>query len=277
MIRRRADASFLLITQSCYARAAASLVPCIGGATFSSPGNRAGLQSAVAIAESGFDRLDENPILSPTGRPMHFGEFTLPILLSTWSRSADAAEPAGHYPAFLVSLLALQRSAILGKSAQTLREVFEVNKQQHREIERLERLRPVMGLRNDIPMRYGLPDRAAILNPAEQNAVYDYHLLVMLLQLTLEVAIHQRISGDLGPFPTSPAGNSVILHFRWTDATHLSLTPWPFACPTCELILAATPIPSRLFDHEQELIEACELAAPRPIHAILASPDLELA
>ena len=270
MIRRRAENSYLLITQGAYAAAAASLTPHLGGETFAPSIHGQQLASAVALAESGFVPVDDRPVLSPTGRPMHFAELPPATLIDIWTQSAVNAESVGACEGFLVSLQTLQRSVTLGKTAQSLRDIFSINKTEHLEIERLERLRPQLGMRNDIPMRYGIPASGIDLLPAEGQLLYDYYLMVLLQQITIEIAQHQLVFGSIGNFPTSTQGNHTQIKFRWTDTEHLNLSPWPFVPSPITLAIPALKIPHRVYDHEEELFEACTDGIPTGINTILS-------
>lgn len=255
MIRRRVENHYLLVTQEALATAAASLAQHLVH-----PGNPSQLAAALQLSERGFQAVDQRPMLDSAGRPLPFNELSPLTLVEIWKTSAGQAEEAGAYCGFLVSLQTLQRCLALGKNTQSLRDVFAVNKAQHLEIERLERLRPQLGMRNDIPLRYGIPEQHIQLLPAEEQALADYQLMLLLQQLTLEIARHKLVFGVINR----------DLHFRWTDAQHLILNPWPFAPSTLTLHLAACKIPLRVYDHEEELFAACQEGIPTTIPAVLS-------
>jgi hypothetical protein len=274
MIRRRVEGGFLLVRQAEHARLAAELLNSLGG-RFAQPCLGPELMAAAKLHESGFDDVDNRPMLDAAGRPMHFAALPRTALLHAWEKSSQNAEAAGAYQGMLVSVLSMQRAAALPTTVRTTRELFETNKHQHLEIERQERLRPVLGLRNDVSMRHGLPDTAVLFTEAEARFVYDYRLLVMLSQLTLEMCVHQPLRGDLLPCPSKPEEEAASIHFWWTDEHWLELDPWPFAVKELPMTFRAKVVPNRNYDHEIELLEAMEGMKQGLVEVGLRAGDLK--
>lgn len=271
MIRRRWSNLFVLIPQAQHAQAAATLIAQIGGAMHQ-PARMAEVADALRLQAAGFTELDATPPLNPTGRPANFNELSITRQLHAWAVSSTAAETAGPYSGLLASILSLQRSAAIARGQLTLRENFEVNKHQHLEIERQHRLRPAIGLSNDTPMRNGLPEHSAELTETQRQLIYDYRVILLLQSLALELCTHQRIFGDFPPTPAKPAGDSLVIHFRWTDGEHLCLSPWPFAPAQIAVTITGLAVPAKAYDHELELHEAMAIA-PQHLLQITLAPE----
>lgn len=271
MIRRRSSNLFILIPQAQPAQAAANLVDQIGNAMHP-PERPAEVAYCLRLQAAGFAELDATPPLNPTGRPANFNELSITRQLHAWAVSSAAAEAASPYAGLLASILSLQRSAAIAKGQLTLRENFEVNKHQHLEIERQERLRPAIGLSNDTPMRNGLPEYSAELSDAQHQLIYDYRLILLLQSMALEMCTHQRVFGDFPSTPAKPGGDSLAIHFRWIDAARLCLSPWPFAPGEIAVTITGLAVPAKAYDHELELHEAMA-SAPQHLLQITLAPE----
>lgn len=253
MIRRRFDGGCLLIAQSEHARVAAEIASSIGGA-FAAPSDVMQLAAALRAHSSGFVTLDDHPPLSPAGRPASFDELPLPTLLDAWSRSSESALVDGPYLGMLVSLLCLQRTAAVATGVRSLRETFQINKLQHRQIEIQEQLRPQSGLRSDLPTHYGLPEAHADLTDAEAQFFYDYRLMLFCIQLSLEICAARNSAGKLPPTPPAPRLDPITIEYR-AIAGRYTLTPFPLHA-TVTLAISARHLSQDAYDHERELHEA---------------------
>lgn len=269
MIRRRTTDGFLLIRQSEPARLAGVLAALIGEG-FASPSAPASLTTAASLHESGWEELDNRIAMSLSGQPISYAEQPLIPLLHAWRRSVDIAQAADAYAGLLLSIMALQRAAAVPRVVRTMREVFETNKHQHREIERQEQLRAELGLRNDIAMRYGLPEADVEVTGEEQAFIYDYRVLVLLSQIALELCAHTRPFGELAPCPTTPGASGITVRYRWIADGRLELTPWPFRKREIRLTIVGRILPARLYDHERELQQTLAAAAEVSQNVVLA-------
>lgn len=266
MIRRRTTEGFLLIPQAQHARMAGDIAQNLGG-VLTPPSKPDELAKALKIHAVGFDAFDAKLPLNAAGRPMNFDEIPLIVLLAGWHRSSELALAGSPYQAMLVSLLSLQRSAAVATAARSLRETFEINKHQQREVEIQATLRPQLGLRSDVPLRNGLPETGIELLPAEQVFIYDYRLMLFSIQLALELCARRRTSGDLTPTPAKPAGEKVTVSYGTLDNTICTLTPFPLT-QLLHLQVIAKLLPAQAYDHELELHESLETT---PTHILQVS------
>lgn len=231
------------------------------------------MAAALRAQAAGFADLDARPSLNPTGRPAHFNELSITRQLHAWAAGSASVEPGDPYAALLASILSLQRSAAIAKGPLTLRETFEANKHQQLEIERQERLRPLVGVSADMPTRNGLPDPTSPLADTDRQLIYDFRLILLLYALALELCMHQRVFGDLPPTPPAPGRDSAVLHFRWHNGARLSLSPYPFARGPIPVTITGRPVLARAYDHELELHEALATAPQLTLQVILAPGD----
>jgi hypothetical protein len=259
MIRRRVESSFFLVTQAQLAEKAIELLPLLGG-EFAPVANALQVTAAMQLQAAGLAEFDVSPMLDAAGRPMQNTELPVNAALLAWSTASAAAEEQEPYAALLVSLLSLQCSSRLDTTNLGMRDIFEINKHQHREIEQQERLRPKVDLRNDVPMRFGLPDASAELTAAEQSFFRDYHVMFFLLSLTSELALHHRVFAALPGLPKQPGTAALTPVLKWTDGNIITLSPWPFTATDLQVQFAGKLIPSRTYDHERELHAAYQSA-----------------
>ena len=253
MIRRRAECGFVLIAQQQCALRAGELLRQIGGAFAAA----ADAQSAIIAAEHAFDgfvELDAAMPVSARGVPMQMEE--LPVLqqVQGWETTTRLAQELPPRAAALLGLLALQWSARPElHRGESLRELFAFNRQQHMELERLEKHRPILGLRNDVATHYGLPDKSVTPTPAEAGVLRDLSLLRMALELSAEACSHSVVTRCIGYFAPAIGAEVVPVHTRWIDEQHLAVTRWPFVGDSLELNIRQQVVPARRYADAGEL------------------------
>lgn len=269
MIRRRNDGGFLLIPQAQHARLAGDIVRRLGGALTVSP-KAEELARAVKIHATGFDAFDAKPPLNAVGRAMNHDEIPLPTQLAGWRRSAELAAGVGAYHGMLVGLLALQRSAAVAGGARSMRENFDINKHQQSLMEMLAGYRPGLGLRNDVPLRNGLPEAGIELTAEERAFIHDYRLMLLSLQLGLEICSFRRRFGQLAQLPASAAPDAPLVHinFRNPDPGHTELSPFALA-ETVTLEFSGRVMEDKVYDHDLELLEDMEKAPVKTLQVEL--------
>lgn len=253
MIRRRAECGFVLVSHEQCAGQAAVLARCLGGA-FAPPADRDCLFLAAAHAFDGLAELDAAPPLSPAGQPLQFEE--LPVLqqIGAWDRTTRLAQQLEPRSAALLGLHALQWSSRPElHRGQSQRDLFAFNRQQHLELERLERLRPTLGLRNDVPTHFGLPEMSVTLTPAEVALHRDLSLLRLVIELAGEACSHSVISRCIGYFAPAAGVATVAVQSRWRDEEHLEVANWPFATGEVRLTIIRRVVPARRYGSAEEL------------------------
>ena len=257
MIRRKSDVGCFLIAQSEHARIAADIAVNLGGA-FAVPSDLGKLAGALRAHSSGFAALDARPPLSPAGRPANIDELPLVTILDAWARTSESALAAGPHLGMMLSLLCLQRAAAVSGGARTLRETFQINKLQHRQIEIQEQLRTQLGIRHDLPTRYGMPDGDTELTDAEAQFFYGYRLMLFCLQLALELCTARHTTCKLPSTPPAPRRDGIAVQLR-TFPGRCCLSPFPLKLPLT-LLISARHLAREVYDHELELYEALSAA-----------------
>jgi hypothetical protein len=205
MIRRREGDSFMLITQHDHALLAARLMAEVGNRTFHASRRRSELIEATSLHDSGWPMHDDRPTLNGEGYPLDVFESPRSVTFPAWQAGADRAAGVSAYVGLLVSMHVLSLSALAAGMAQERRakgafdpsqltDQFEMNKFQHREIERQEQLRRRLGLRTDLPVHLGLAELN--VDPAEDELRADLRWLQAMDLISLALCC------------TSPPGRS---------------------------------------------------------------------
>jgi hypothetical protein len=164
MIRRDVGNEYFLIAQNDHAILAGQLAEHFGNHRFSQPEPRESVLTGVRMHDAGWPLHDDEPTLNKQHRPLDVFEVPRSIGLKVWAASADRAAAVDPYAGLLVSLHSLALSIFATSQsapgrhepfdASQLSERFEVNKFQHREVERQELLRRQLGLRTDLPLTH---------------------------------------------------------------------------------------------------------------------------
>ena len=262
MIRRPAGQDFLLITQTDHARLSGFLAKHIGNKQFTAPSDEA--VAAIAAHDAGWPLHDENPTLNPAGLPLHV--FEMPPSWSTriWTASAERAVEPGPYAALLVSLHQLALSALAERPRQAgPRDVFELNKFQHRQIERQEALRKQLGMRTDIPLTLGLAKPR--IDVAEDTLRHHFRLLTLCDRLSLELCCGQPLFERVEEVPPSPTVDAISIQMDLRNSTTLNLSPWPFDNEVLSSEIPFRRIPATPFSSEDAFRAAYGAAEPESL------------
>ena len=241
MIRRTDGDDFLLIAQNDHATFSGLLAAHIGNTKFATPSPQA--VAAIAAHDAGWPLHDDDaPKLNDQRFPLHVFETPTPLAVRIWSASVDrAAQQLGPEAGLLVSLhqLGLSDFAIRQPRARNPRDQFELNKFQHRQIERQEEFRRQLRMRTDLPVHLGLAAPGA--DAAEDLLRFGFRLLVLCDRLSLELccggtdALFPQIDG----VHPAPGESAITIH---TSLRHegrtLTVHPWPF---DAERITAKVP------------------------------------
>lgn len=249
MIRRPAANGFLLITQDDHAVFSGFLAGHIGNDRFARPAAEAII--AVSRHDAGWPLHDEQPTLNASGQPLHVFEIAASLAVRIWSASADRAETAGPpAAALLVSLhqLALSGFAMNQPRAQNPRDQFEINKFQHREIERQERLRRQLGMRTDLPLHLGLA--APGKDPGEDLLRFHFRLLTLCDRLSLALCYGKELFPVIEDVHARAGGPPIPMRTRLTDDRTLEVGPWPFDEPALAAEVPCRRVAGGPFENE---------------------------
>src|SRR5688572_25658921 len=199
MIRRAINDQFLLFSQHDHALLAGQLASHYGNTRFAPPTPLTDTLRAVSLHDCGWPLHDNLPTLNQDHLPTDVFETPLLTALEIWrntltlisSPSSVSALPHPPTPPSIPSpctqlpptLHHPPLSAFAPSHAPTPLERFELNKFQHREIERQQHLRTALGLSNEIPLRLGLAIQPT--TEAEDNLRRNHLLLQSMDRISL--------------------------------------------------------------------------------------------
>jgi hypothetical protein len=276
MIRREAQGHFLLIAQPDHARLAAQFAAHIGNARFAPPLPHGPTIAAIANHDNGWADHDAHPTLNNDHLPLDVFETPLPLALAAWRSSSDKAETLGEYTALLVSLHGLGLSAIPASRQHTQREVFDLNKFQHHEIERQVRLRQLLGLPTDVPLRFGLAEPGTSI--ADDQLLFNVRMLQAMDHLSLALLCQDNGNAPLPVFERiegvhpRPGDAPLSLRLRRHPSHAMLVDPWPFDIPTLSFQVPFRRAPARSYTDAQDLHSACAAAPVDHLTVTIRSP-----
>lgn len=250
MIRRIAGNDFLLITQTDHAAFSGFLARRIGNDLFSPVD--AEVIAAIAHHDDGWPLHDESPTLNGAGLPLHVFETPAQLAIRIWSASVDRAMDLGPYAALLVSLhqLALSDFVTMNRKDSTPRDVFEMNKFQHRQIERQENLRKALGMRTDVPLHLGLA--APRVNPPEDRLRFHFRILTLCDRLSLELCCGTPLFPLIEEIFPRAGGAAVSVRTNLEDDRAMWVDPWPFDAERLSAEVPCRRVPATTFATEEE-------------------------
>ena len=274
MIRREVGNEFLLITQHDHALLAGHLAERFGNDRFAKPEPRESVLTAVRLHDAGWPLHDEQPTLNRAHLPLDVFETPRPIALKVWSASAERAAAADPYAGLLVSLHVLSLSIFATTQQQEklkqagkhevfnvtqLTERFEVNKFQHREVERQEQLRRQLGMRTDLPLTHGLAEPHASVE--DDRLVFGFRLLQAMDLISLCLCCTEPPADRTQDVLTKPGGRARHLSLRRDDSGAVGVDPWPFDAAVVEQAIPVRRVPARTYRNKDELTETMTNAA----------------
>ena len=233
MIRRRGKGYWLLIAQNDHAQLSGELAARIGNDQFAAARGKSDSRG-IGMHDTGWPTHDENPTLNSTGLPTDVFQMPREAALPIWAASAKAAVAADPYAGLLVSLHSLALSAMPApappekfESAQ-MKQRFETNKFQHKQIEEQEGLRRQLGMRTDIPLTLGLATAELERMPVRIRCFFDFRWLQTMDQLSLFICCTDSPPLTPATVDARPGEAPSRLNFSHLDPMHVSVSPWPF-------------------------------------------------
>jgi hypothetical protein len=264
MIRRVAGDDFLLITQNEHAAVAQQLGEHFGNSRFERALANSPAMLAIGLHDAGWPLHDDEPTLNDRMVPLDVFETPRRIALPVWTLSADRAEAVDPYAGLLVSLHQLSLSIHATPppvqkpdepfDVYKMHEQFAVNKFQHREVERQEKLRSKVGLSTRVPLKHGLAEPGT--SEADDQLRFDFRLLQAMDLLSLCVCCAKLPQGETNEVLKRPAADAIKLRIRKDVAGVVGVDPWPFDVKTIELQIPCRRMPGRRFDSLEEFRES---------------------
>jgi hypothetical protein len=258
MIRRDAGNAYFLIAQDDHAKLAAELARHFGNGRFARPDPWQDVIDAVAMHDAGWPLHDDAPTLNPAGLPIDVFESTRAIAFKVWHASADRARVAGPYTDLLVSLHNLSLSVIATThsagnhekfNVSKMTEQFELNKFQHREIERQEKLRKELGMSTDRPLKFGLAFAGS--DETEDKLLFNFRLLQAMDMCSLALCCTSPPAPRTNDVLVRVGGETVQLSLK-REGNDLRVEPWPFESEGIEVEIPFKRIRKEPFKNEEE-------------------------
>ena len=262
MIRREVGGEYFLITQDDHAKIAGELARHFGNAKFARPEPWQEVIDGVSLHDAGWPLHDDCPTLNPAGLPIDVFESTRVIAFRVWQASGDRARAAGAYADLLVSLHNLSLSVIATTqpagnhekfTTSRMTEQFELNKFQHREIERQEQLRKELGMSTDRPLKFGLA--FAHTDEDEDRLLFNFRLLQAMDMCSLGLCCTSVPSFRTSDVLTRVGGETIQLSLE-RDGNNLRVDPWPFARQTIDVRIPFKRVRAGAFKSEEEFRDA---------------------
>jgi hypothetical protein len=267
MIRRQAGDEFFLIAQHDHAILSGQLAEHFGNARFARPAPWESVITAVRLHDCGWPLHDDEPTVNEQKFPLDVFESPRSITQKVWTASADRVAAIDAYAGLLVSLHSLSLS-ILATSSDThhrekfdalqLPERFEINKFQHREVERQEQLRRRLGFRTDMPLTHGLAEPHA--SDEDDQLVFNFRLLQAMDLISLCLCCTEPPAHKSQEVFTAAGENSVHLKMDRGARGALLVDPWPFDIENITLTVPMRRIPGRRYRDQTDLRDTLALA-----------------
>jgi hypothetical protein len=223
MIRHTEGQHWLLFTQHDHALLAGRLAEQFGGGEFAKPSPQA--IQGVALHDCGWPLHDDRPTLNSKGEPLHVFESPVWIGCQVWSASARRAANMELYAGLLASIHAMHLATFAAQFHNSQRDLFEINKFQHDQVEFQEGMRRALHMRMDIPVNHGLAQPG--VDAQEDQLRFDYHLLRALDQVSLALLCSEKLFDAIELEPRPGAAPARLRLDRAGDFS-VRLDPFPF-------------------------------------------------
>jgi hypothetical protein len=276
MIRHRRGDDFLLITQHDHAQLSGQLARRVGNALFSAPTPFKETVDGVTLHDCGWPLHDDQPTLNPHGYPLHVLESPMSITMRVWSESARLAAERHPFTGLLVSLHVLNLSAIAQSRDQSpheryrdARDLFELNKFQHKQVEHQVNLRRALDMRTDAPLKLGLATPGA--DEGEDLLLFGYHLLKAMDAISLDVCSGEDLFETVEEVYPRPGHAPLTLRIGHPGRFEITVDPWPFDVDPIALDISTRRVPAHRYENDAEFqatyatapIEVCTVTVRR--------------
>jgi hypothetical protein len=261
VIRRHLGDRLCLIEQHEHALLAGRLAGHWGNAGFARV--ETSVVTAASLHDCGWRDFDRSPLVDARGWPCDVFATPLPAVLRNWAATGPLLESEPPHVRLLVSLHLLRLSGLAAAAPVTRsrREVFELNRFQHNEIERQDTLRRQLGLATDVPLHLGLAVAGG--SPQEDQLRRDHLILQALDRLSLLLC---GVTAELPPpdVVPRPGARAVVLCMERIAEWSVRVRPWPFDAAELQLTVPARWIETRRFA-EGEIGRVLAATAPQAI------------
>ncbi len=224
---------------------------------------------AMANHDLGWREHDQAPTLDSDGRPHHVFQTPLLIALDAWRKSSRLAAAHGPWEGLLVSLHGLGLSAIPAARRHSPREVFELSKFQHEQVELQHAQRDALGMGNDLPTHYGLPLENHAVTAREELLLFQLRWLQAMDQFSLVLCCRQLFISAVEPAPSRPGRNDGTLSLALDENGTLRIGPWPFAQKAVRVTTHFRQLNKKCWSSRATFLADYHAAATQPLELAL--------
>ena len=260
MIRRALGDQFLLFAQHDHAQLSGQLALHYGNRNFTKPQPLEATLRAVALHDCGWPLHDEAPTLNKDGLPLDVFETPLDVAINVWQAGVERVADQDVYTQLLVSLHVLGLSGFAAARQHDRREQFELNKFQHRQIEKQVELRRQLGLATDVPLKLGLAVRSDI--EPEENLRRNHNIVQIMDRISLGLCCTDLVFEKIESIVPRPGASALTLNFTRSDDFALRVQPWPFDQEQIELAIDCRAVPAAKYESVEEFRKAWADAEP---------------
>jgi hypothetical protein len=201
------------------------------------------------------------------------------VAIRVWEESARRAAERNAYTGLLVSLHVMALSAVAQKKDDPLpherwrepRELFELNKFQHRQAEHQERLRKALDMRTDLPLKLGLAEPGT--SAREDLLLFNYNLLKTMDRISLDVCSSEDLFDTIETVYPRPGAAPVDLKVGHPGPRELTVDPWPFRGPRLEMDVPCRSMPARAYGDVKEFRAAYRAAPEEAMTVVVRRGD----
>jgi hypothetical protein len=252
--------SFLLFAQHDHAQLSGELARHYGNRLFARPDPLEPTIVAVGLHDCGWPLHDHRPTLNKEGLPLDVFETPLDIAIGVWQAGVERVVDQDVYTQLLVSLHVLGLSGFAAARQHDRREQFELNKFQHRQIEKQVELRKQLGMALDIPLKLGLAVRS---DSAQEERLRRNHNIVQAMdRISLGLCCTDLVFEKIEGIAPRPGAAAVTLNFIRTDDFALRVEPWPFDREEIEQEIEYRAVAAGRYEDVDEFRKAYADAAP---------------
>ena len=257
MIRHRVGDDFWLITQDDHARLSGQFAAHVGNKRFAAPTPYQETVDGVTMHDAGWPLHDDEPTLNPQGHPLHVLESPMSVAVRVWSESVRRAAAVNPYSGLLVSLHVLALSGLAMKRDQEMherfkdgRDLFDLNKFQHKQVETQQDFRRRLDLPTNTPLTMGLAPAGT--SAREDLLLFGYHLLKAMDAISLDVCSGGDLFRTIDDVYPRPGEAPVSLQVGHPGAFELTVDPWPFDDPRLSFDVPARRVPAQRYGSDDE-------------------------
>jgi hypothetical protein len=250
MIRRELGEQFLLFAQHDHAQLSGTLAAHYGNRNFVRPDPLSPTILAVGLHDCGWPLHDQQPTLNKDGLPLDVFETPLDVAINVWQAGVDRVADEDVYTQLLVSLHVLGLSGFAAARQHDRREQFELNKFQHRQIEKQVELRKQLKLSTDTPLKLGLAVRSDI--DEEEKLRRNHNIVQIMDRISLGLCCTELVFEKIDSIVPRPGTTPLTLNFTRSDDFALRINPWPFDQEQIELEMNYRAVPAAKYDDVEE-------------------------